>query len=125
MVKEGLYYAKSHEWVKIEGEEAYIGISAHAAKELGEIVFVELPDEGDEITAGESFGSVEAVKAVEDINAPISGEVIEINEDLEDDPGLVNKEPFEGGWMLKIKVSDLSEKDSLMDAAAYKEFIEE
>jgi glycine cleavage system H protein len=124
MVKEGLYYTESHEWVKIEGEEAYIGITAYAAGELGEIVFVELPDEGDEVTAGEAFGSVEAVKAVEDVKAPLSGEILEINEELEDEPGKVNEDSYGEGWMIKIKIKDISEKENLMDAAAYQKMID-
>lgn len=125
MIKEGLYYTKSHEWVRIEGEEAYIGISAYAANEMGDIVYVELPEEGDEVKAGEPFGSVEAVKAVEDVNSPMSGEIIEINEDLEDAPELVGNDAFGEGWMIHIKLSDVSEKESLMDAEAYKKFVEE
>lgn len=123
MVKTGLYYTESHEWVKIEGDEAYIGITSYAAKELGEIVFVELPEEGDDVTAGESFGSVEAVKAVEEVKSPMSGEVIEINEDLEDEPEKVSKDAFGDGWMIKIKLSDMTEKEKLMDAASYEKFI--
>lgn len=124
MVKKGLYYTESHEWVKIEGDEAYIGITEYAAEELGEIVYVELPDESDEVTAGESFGSVEAVKAVEEIKSPLSGVVIEINEDLEETPDLVNKDAFGEGWMIKIKISDISEKDDLLSAEEYSAMID-
>ncbi len=125
MVKDGLLYTESHEWVKVEGDEAYIGISAYAAHELGEIVFVELPDEGDEVKCGESFGSVEAVKAVEDIKSPLSGEVIEINEELEDEPEMVNKDAYGAGWMIKIKISDRAEIDKLMGADDYRKLIDQ
>jgi len=125
MVKDGLLYTKSHEWIKIEGSEAYIGITAYAAHELGEIVFVELPEEGEEVTAGETFGSVEAVKAVEDVKSPLSGEILEINEDLEEEPGKVNEDAYGEGWMIKIKISDITEKEKLLDATKYKAMIEE
>ncbi|MCF7919644.1 MAG: glycine cleavage system protein GcvH [Candidatus Cloacimonetes bacterium] len=125
MVKEGLYYTKSHEWVRIEGDEAYIGISAYAAHEMGDIVYVELPEEGEEVTAGEAFGSVEAVKAVEDVNAPMSGVILEINEELEDAPELVGKDAYGDGWMIHIKISDMDELDQLLDADAYAELLEE
>jgi len=124
MVKQDLYYTESHEWVKIEGEEAYIGITEYAAKELGEIVFVELPEEGDEVKVGEAFGNVEAVKAVEDIKAPLSGEVLEINEDLEDTPEMVSKDAFGDGWMIKIKLTNLDEKKNLLSAADYAKLID-
>jgi glycine cleavage system H protein len=124
MVKKDFYYTESHEWVKIEGDEAYIGITEYAAGELGEIVFVELPDETDEVTAGESFGSVEAVKAVEEIKSPLTGVVIEINEELEDAPDMVNKDAFGDGWMIKIKISDISEKDKLLNAEEYAKLID-
>ena len=124
MVKQELYYTESHEWVKIEGDEAYIGITEYAAKELGEIVFVELPEEGDEVKAGEAFGSVEAVKAVEDIKAPMSGEVVEINEDLEDTPEMVSKDAFGDGWLVKIKLTNLDEKENLLSAADYAKLID-
>lgn len=125
MVKDGLYYTKSHEWVRIEGEEAYIGISAYAAQEMGDIVYVELPEEGDAVTAGEPFGSVEAVKAVEDINSPMSGEVIEINEELEDAPEMVSNDAFGDGWLIHIKLSNPAEKEELLNAESYKKLLEE
>jgi len=125
MVKEELYYTESHEWVRVEGSEAYIGITDYAQHELGDIVFVELPEVGDELEAGETLGSIEAVKAVEDIVSPISGEVLEINEDLEDKPETINQEAFDDGWLVKVAISDKDELENLMDAKAYKELIEE
>lgn len=125
MVKENYYYTESHEWVKVDGDIATVGITDHAQHELGDIVFVELPEVGDDVAAGESFGSIEAVKAVEDINSPISGEVTEINEALEDAPETINKSAFEEGWIIKVKLSDPAELDSLMKADAYKELIGE
>ncbi len=125
MVKKGLYYTESHEWVKKEGGNAVIGITDFAQHELGDIVYVELPEVEDEIEAGEAFGSVEAVKAVEDLICPVSGEVIAVNEALEDEPELINKSAFDKGWIIKIKMSDPSELDELMDAEDYKEMIEE
>ncbi len=116
-----LKYSEDHEWVKVDGDTVTIGITEFAQSELGDIVFVELPDEGDEIEKGEDFGSVESVKTVSELYAPVSGEVIEINEELEDSPELVNESPYEEAWMLKIKISDESQLDELMDAAAYDE----
>ncbi|QYA48785.1 glycine cleavage system protein GcvH [Nosocomiicoccus ampullae] len=118
-----LKYSEDHEWVKVDGDTVTIGITEFAQSELGDIVFVELPDEGDEIEKGEDFGSVESVKTVSELYAPVSGEVIEINEELEDSPELVNESPYEEAWMLKIKLSDESQLDELMDAAAYDEMI--
>lgn len=116
-----LKYSEDHEWVKVDGDTVTIGITEFAQSELGDIVFVELPDEGDELEKGEDFGSVESVKTVSELYAPVSGEVIEINEELEDSPELVNESPYEEAWMLKIKISDESQLDELMDAAAYDE----
>lgn len=116
-----LKYSEDHEWVKVDGDTVTIGITEFAQSELGDIVFVELPDEGDEIEKGEDFGSVESVKTVSELYAPVSGEVIEINEELEDSPELVNESPYEEAWMLKIKFADESQLDELMDAAAYDE----
>ena len=124
MVKDDLLYTESHEWIKVDGDEAFIGLTDYAQHELGDIVYVELPDEGDDVAAGESFGSVEAVKAVEDINSPVSGEVIKVNGDLEDKPELINQSPYEDGWLLKIKLSDKDELENLMSAKEYKEMIE-
>ncbi len=125
MVLENLLYTENHEWVKVEGEMAYFGITDYAQHELGDIVYFEFPEIGDEITAGETFGSVEAVKAVEDMFAPVSGEVIEINEALEDKPELANQSPFEEGWIIKIKLSDKSELEKLLDAKSYEKLIGE
>lgn len=125
MVVEGLYYTESHEWLKVEGDEAYYGITDHAQHELGDIVYVELPDEEDEVEAGESIGSIEAVKAVEDLISPVTGIVIEVNEELEDAPETINKSAFEDGWIIKIKLSDKSELENLLNAEQYKKIIED
>ena len=119
-----LKYAESHEWIKIEGNIATIGISDYAQSELGDIVFVELPEVGDAVSKGESCGTIEAVKTVSDINSPVSGEVVEINEALEDEPTLVNTDCYGEGWIIKVKVEDDSELDELLDADAYEEFVD-
>ncbi|MDK6863955.1 MULTISPECIES: glycine cleavage system protein GcvH [Nosocomiicoccus] len=116
-----LKYSEDHEWVKVDGDTVTIGITEFAQSELGDIVFVELPEEGDEIAKGDDFGSVESVKTVSELYAPVSGEVLEVNEELEDSPELVNESPYEEAWMLKVKLRDASELDELMDAAAYDE----
>ncbi|CAM9804085.1 unnamed protein product [Chrysoparadoxa australica] len=113
-------YASSHEWVKIEGEMGTVGISDFAQQALGDVVYAELPDVGENYEKGDSFGSVESVKAASDVYLPVSGEVVEANEALSDEPGLVNTSPDEEGWFVKIKIADPSELDSLMDADAYK-----
>lgn len=115
-VKEGLLYAESHEWVKIEGDTATVGITDYAQHALGDIVYVDLPEVGDEVTAGEDFGAVESVKAASDLISPVSGEVVEINEALEDEPGLINSDPY-GAWIMKVKLGETGE--GLLDAAAY------
>ncbi|ANP78323.1 glycine cleavage system H protein [Vibrio chagasii] len=121
-----LKFADSHEWVKDNGDGTVtIGISEHAQEMLGDVVFVDLPETEDEIEAGESFSLVESVKAASDIYAPISGEIVEINEELEDSPELINEEPYEGGWIVKVKMSDASELDNLKDAEEYLSSIEE
>lgn len=121
-----LKFADSHEWVKDNGDGTVtIGISEHAQEMLGDVVFVDLPDTGDEIEAGESFSLVESVKAASDIYAPISGEIVEINEELEDSPELINEESYEGGWIVKVKMSDASELNNLKDAEEYLSSIEE
>lgn len=125
MVKEGYIYTESHEWVKVEGDMALIGITDYAQHELGDIVYVELPEVGDDVEAGSSFGSIEAVKAVEDMNSPVSGEIVEINSDLEDSPELINKSAFEDGWIVKIKLSNLAELDNLLNADDYAKLIED
>ena len=121
---EGIFYAESHEYVKIEGEYGYVGITDYAQHELGNVVYVDMPDEGDEVTAGEDFGAVESVKAASDLISPVSGEVVEINEALADSPELINSDPY-ANWIIKVKLTDPSEAESLMDAAAYKSFINE
>ena len=119
-----LKYSEDHEWVKVEGNTVTIGITDFAQSELGDIVFVELPEEGDDISTGESFGSVESVKTVSELIAPVSGSIVAINEELEDSPELVNENPYEGAWMLKVELSDESELDNLLDAAGYQAVIE-
>ena len=116
-VMDGFKYAKSHEYVKMDGDVATVGISDFAQSELGDVVYVEVPEVGTALTKGETFGVVESVKAASDVYAPVSGEVVEVNESLADDPSKVNSEPFEGGWMMKVKVSGGAE--DLLDAAAY------
>ena len=121
---DGLYYSESHEYVKVEGDFGFIGITDYAQHELGNVVYVDMPEVDDEVTAGEDFGAVESVKAASDLMSPVSGTVVEVNEALEDEPGLINKDPFEN-WIIKVELSDKSELDSLMDAAAYKDMIGE
>ena len=118
-----LKYTKDHEWIRVEGEVAYVGITDFAQSELGEIVFVENEKEGETIGANEVFGSIEAVKTVSDLCMPVTGEILEVNAALEDAPELVNNEPYGEGWMIKIAVKDAAELDGLMDAEAYAAFI--
>lgn len=120
---ENVKYSTDHEWVRVEGNKAYIGITDFAQEELGDIVFIDITTEGETVEQGEVFGSVEAVKTVSDLMMPVTGEVLEVNEKLEDAPELVNKEPFEGGWIIKISLQNPEEVDALMSAAEYKEFI--
>ncbi|MDC3250093.1 glycine cleavage system protein GcvH [bacterium] len=122
-VLENLKYSKEHEWLKIEDGVATVGITDHAQSELGDIVFVELPEVGDTFDKDDSFGTVEAVKTVAELYSPISGEIIAINEELEDEAETVNSSPYENGWIIKIKISDESELESLLDAEAYKALI--
>ncbi len=119
----GLYYSESHEYVRVEGEFGYIGISDYAQHALGNVVYVDMPEVDDEVTAGEEFGAVESVKAASDLIAPVSGTVVEINEALEDEPELLNKDAF-GNWIIKVQLSDPSELDNLMDVEAYKKHCE-
>ena len=121
---DGLYYSESHEYVKVEGDFGFIGITDFAQHELGNVVYVDMPEVDDEVTAGEEFGAVESVKAASDLMCPVSGTVVEVNEALEDEPGLINKDAFEN-WIIKVELSDKSELDNLMDAAAYKAMIGE
>lgn len=118
-------YSKEHEWVRVDGDIATIGITDYAQDQLGDIVFVEMPEVDDEIDINDSFGTIEAVKAVSDLYMPVSGTVVEINEALEDDPATVNSEPYDGGWMIKVKMSNPDELNELMDSAAYQELIDE
>ena len=122
-IPENLLYTKDHEWVKIEGDEATVGVTDFAQSELGDIVYVEIETEGDTLDKEEVFGTVEAVKTVSDLFMPLSGEVIEFNTMLEDSPETVNADPYGEGWMIKITMSDPSEADTLLDAAAYKALI--
>lgn len=117
-VLEGLRYAESHEWVRVEGDVAVIGISDFAQHSMGDLSYVDMPSVGDEVTAGEEFGAVESVKAASDLISPVSGKVIEVNEVLEDEPELLNEDPY-ANWIIKVQMSDPSEVDSLLDAAAY------
>lgn len=117
-VIEGLYYSESHEFVKVEGEYGYVGITDYAQDQLGNVVYVDMPEVGDDVTAGEEFGAVESVKAASDLISPVSGEVVEVNEALEDEPELINKDAF-GSWIIKVKLSDPSELDALLSAADY------
>ena len=125
MVPEDLRYTKDHEWVRLAGDEATVGITAFAAEQLGDIVFVELPASGRALQAAATFGVVESVKAVSDLFSPLSGEVIEVNADLASQPELVNTDPFGAGWMLKLKVTDPAEANALLDPAAYDKLIAE
>ncbi|MGD6968670.1 glycine cleavage system protein GcvH [Rossellomorea vietnamensis] len=120
-----LRFSEEHEWVKVEGENVRIGITHFAQSELGDIVFVELPEVGDEITANEPFGSVESVKTVSELYAPVSGKVVEVNENLDDSPEFVNESPYEKAWMVIIEPSDASQVDNLMTAEQYEEMIKE
>ncbi len=122
-VIEGLYYTESHEYVKIEGEYGYIGITDFAQNALGNVVYVDIPEVDDEVEAGEEFGAVESVKAASDLISPVSGTVVEVNEALEDTPELINQDAF-ANWIIKVELSDTAELDDLMDAAAYTAFCE-
>ena len=120
---EGLYYSESHEYVKVDGNFGYIGITDYAQHALGNIVYVDMPEVDDDVEAGDEFGAVESVKAASDLISPVSGTVIEVNEELEDAPELINQDAF-GNWIIKVELSDKSELDNLMDAKAYGEFCE-
>lgn len=117
----GLYYSESHEYIKVEGEYGYVGITDFAQGQLGNVVYVDTPDEGDEVTAGETFGAVESVKAASDLISPVSGTVEAVNEALEDEPELINKDAFEN-WIIKVKLANASELDHLMNADQYEAF---
>lgn len=119
-VIEGLYYSESHEYVRVEGEYGYVGITDYAQHQLGNVVYVDMPEVDDDVTAGEEFGAVESVKAASDLISPISGTVVEINEVLEDEPEQINKDAF-ANWIMKVKLSDASELEDLMSASQYEE----
>ncbi len=121
----GLKYSREHEWVKVVGSVAIVGITDFAQSELGDVVYVELPEVGVEVEANNTFGVAESVKAVSDLYAPVTGTVTEVNEELNDAPELVNSDPFEDAWMLRIEMSDTSELDGLLEADEYKVFVEE
>ena len=118
-----LLYTKEHEWIRVEGDVAYVGITDYAQSELGEIVFVDISTEGETLAQNEVFGSVEAVKTVSDLNMPVAGEVLEINEVINDQPELVNNDPYGEGWMIKINVANPAEFETLLDADAYQALI--
>lgn len=122
-VMEGLYYSESHEYVRVEGDYGFIGISDYAQHALGNVVYVDMPEVDDEVSAGEEFGAVESVKAASDLISPVTGVVVEVNEELEDQPELINSDAYEN-WIIKVKLSDKSELDGLMDAKAYAAFCE-
>ena len=119
-IPENLKYSPDHEWIKVDGDSAYIGITDFAQSELGDIVFVEFPEIGDTFSVGDTFGTVEAVKTVADLFAPISGEIIEINSALENSPDAINNDAYNDGWIIKIKIKNLDEVDALLDAQSYK-----
>lgn len=123
-VVEGLLYTKSHEWVKIEGEFAFIGLTEVGQHELGNIVYIDLPEVGEEVSLGNEYGAVESSKATSDLLSPVSGKVVEVNNSLSDTPDKLNRNPFDS-WIIKVKLSDKSQLDKLLDSKAYKELIEE
>lgn len=120
-----LYYSKDHEWVEVEGNRARIGITDYAQESLGDIVFVELPQVGDELAAGDSFGVVESVKSASDVYAPVGGKVVAVNEALLDSPQDINADPYGKGWMIELELTDPGEVESLMDAGAYQQLVKE
>jgi glycine cleavage system H protein len=125
MSREDLLFSKEHEWLRIDGETATVGISDHAQKELGDIVYVELPKPGTKFDSGETFGSVESVKAVSELFIPVSGEVVEINDDLGGSPETINEDPYGKGWMIRVRIRDMSETADLMSAEEYEEYTKE
>ena len=124
-VPEGLYYSKDHEWLRVEGDTGTVGITDHAQNSLGDVVYVELPKAGESFSAHDTFGSVESVKAVSELFLPVAGEVTGVNESLTDEPEKVNTDPYGEGWMLRIKLSNRGEVDSLLSAAEYEDYISE
>ncbi|OHW61547.1 glycine cleavage system H protein [Andreesenia angusta] len=123
-IVEGLFYSEDHDWVKVEGDVAIVGISDHAQHQLGEIVYVELPEVDDELSAGDTYGVIESVKAASDSHSPVSGKVVAINEELEDNPGAINEDPY-ANWVIKVELSDKAELDNLMDSKQYEGFCAE
>jgi glycine cleavage system H protein len=123
-IPEGLKYSNDHEWVRVEGENAYIGITDFAQNELGDIVFVEVETIDETLEKGEAFGTVEAVKTVSDLLLPVGGTILELNGKLEDEPEMINKDPYGDGWIVKIKITHPAETDEMLDAAAYKDLVE-
>ncbi len=123
-IPENLKYTKDHEWLKIDGDSAFIGITDYAQQELGDIVFIEVETVGETLDKDEAFGTIEAVKTVSDMFMPVSGEVLEYNEELSSKPEIINQDPYDLGWVVKIRISDLSDVDELLDAAQYRELIE-
>ncbi|MET0649429.1 MAG: glycine cleavage system protein GcvH [Pyrinomonadaceae bacterium] len=122
-VPEGLFYSKDHEWLRVEGETGTVGITDHAQNSLGDVVYVELPKTGETFAAHDTFGSVESVKAVSELFLPVAGEITEVNESLSDEPEKVNTDPYGDGWMLRVKLSNRGEVDSLLSAAEYEDYI--
>ncbi|HAH86564.1 MAG TPA: glycine cleavage system protein GcvH [Armatimonadetes bacterium] len=125
MVPSKLKYSDTHEWAKIDDDTAVVGITDHAQSELGDIVYLELPEVGSTVEKGDVFGTLESVKTVSDLISPVSGEITEANSELSDTPEVINNEPYEGGWLVKIKLSNPAEVNTLMDADAYEQFIQE
>lgn len=121
---ENLKYSEDHEWIRVEGNEAFVGVTDYAQKELGDIVFVEVETIDETLEKGEAFGTIEAVKTVSDMFMPVGGSILELNEELESNPEIINKDPYGKGWIIKLKISDVSELDDLLDHAAYKALIE-
>ena len=124
MTPEGLRYTKDHEWARKDGDLVVVGITHYAQDQLGDVVFVELPPPGKRLESGQSFGVIEAVKTVSDLYAPVAGEVVEVNPAIAEQPALVNQAPYEGGWMVKIRPSNMADLDHLLDAEAYKQLLE-
>jgi len=124
-IPDDLKYSEEHQWVQVEDDIALVGISDFAQEQLGEIVFLELPEVGDQLQSGKPYGVVESAKTVSDLYAPVSGDVVEINEELPDSPESINSSPYEDGWLIKVKLTDPAELDDLLDAASYDEMIED
>lgn len=124
-IPDNLKYTKNHEWIHMEGDEAIVGITDYAQSQLGDIVFIEVETVGENLGAEEAFGTIEAVKTVSDLFMPVAGEVLEFNEELESNPELINKDPYDKGWIIKVKIDDAGDLDELLDAVAYKDLLEE